>query len=114
MELSALYLPQFHQIPENDEWWGEGFTEWTNVRRARPLYPGHRQPVHPGELGYYNLLDPSIVERQAGLAREAGVTSFCYWHYWFGGREILERPLREVRRSGRPDFPFYVGWANQS
>ena len=114
MELSALYLPQFHQIPENDEWWGEGFTEWTNVRRARPLYPGHRQPVHPGELGYYNLLDPSIGERQAELAREAGVTSFCYWHYWFGGREILERPLREVRTSGRPDFPFYVGWANQS
>lgn len=114
MELAALYLPQFHQIPENDEWWGEGFTEWTNVRRARPLFRGHQQPVTPGELGYYNLLDPSVRERQAELAREAGVTSFCYWHYWFAGREILERPLQEVLASRAPDFPFFVGWANQS
>jgi len=114
MELAALYLPQFHQIPENDDWWGEGFTEWTNVRRARPLFRGHQQPVQPGELGYYNLLDPSARERQAELAREAGVTSFCYWHYWFGGRQILEQPLQEVLASARPDFPFFVGWANQS
>jgi lipopolysaccharide biosynthesis protein len=114
MELSALYLPQFHQIPENDEWWGEGFTEWTNVKRARPLFRGHAQPVVPGELGYYSLLDPEIRERQAELAKLAGITSFCYWHYWFGGREILERPLREVVASGSPDFPFFVGWANQS
>lgn len=114
MELAALYLPQFHQIPENDEWWGEGFTEWTNVRRARPLFRGHHQPVRPGELGYYNLLDPEVRERQATLAREAGLTSFCYWHYWFAGRQILERPLQEVLASAKPDFPFFVGWANQS
>ena len=114
MELSALYLPQFHQIPENDEWWGEGFTEGTNERRARPLFRGHQQPVAPGELGYYNLLDPAVREKQVKLAREAGVTSFCYWHYWFAGRQILERPLHEVVASGAPDFPFFVGWANQS
>lgn len=114
MELSALYLPQFHPIPENDEWWGEGFTEWTNVKRALPLFRGHRQPVVPGELGYYSLLDPAVREAQAELARGAGVTSFCYWHYWFAGREILERPFREVLDSGQPEFPFFLGWANQS
>jgi lipopolysaccharide biosynthesis protein len=114
VEISALYLPQFHPIPENDEWWGRGFTEWTNVRAARPLFPGHRQPVVPGELGYYNLLDPDVRERQADLARTHGITSFCYWHYWFGGRQLLERPFSEVLTSGRPDFPFFLGWANQS
>jgi Glycosyltransferase WbsX len=114
MELSALYLPQFHPIPENDEWWGPGFTEWTNVHRARPLFRGHHQPVVPGELGSYHLLDPAVREAQAALARAAGVTSFCYWHYWFAGREVLEQPLDAVRDLGRPDFPFFVGWANQS
>ena len=114
MELAALYLPQFHAIPENDEWWGEGFTEWTNVRKARPLFRGHRQPVRPGELGYYSLLDPAVRSAQAELARTHGVTSFCYWHYWFAGQELLERPLQEVLESHEPDFPFFVGWANQS
>ena len=114
MELSALYLPQFHPIPENDEWWGPGFTEWTNVRKARPLFRGHRQPIIPGELGYYSLLDPGVREQQAELARYAGVTSFCYWHYWFAGRELLQRPFDEVLASGAPDFPFFLGWANQS
>ncbi len=114
MELSALYLPQFHPIPENDEWWGEGFTEWTNVRRARPLFRGHQQPVVPGELGYYSLLDPEIREAQADLARAHGVTSFCYWHYWFAGRRLLEKPFDQVLASGAPDFPFLLGWANQS
>lgn len=114
MELSALYLPQFHPIPENDEWWGEGFTEWTNVKKARPLFRGHQQPVVPGELGYYSLLDPPVRERQAELARTFGVTSFCYWHYWFNGVQLLQRPLQEVVTNGTPNFPFFVGWANQS
>jgi lipopolysaccharide biosynthesis protein len=114
MEIAALYLPQFHPIPENDEWWGPGFTEWTNVRAARPLFKGHRQPVVPGELGYYDLRDPEVRERQARLARAAGITSFCYWHYWFAGRRLLERPFSEVLRSGEPDMPFFLGWANQS
>ena len=114
MEISAFYLPQFHPIPENDAWWGKDFTEWSNVRRARPLFRGHRQPTVPTELGYYSLLDPAIRERQAELARSHGITSFCYWHYWFAGRRLLQRPLEEVLASGRPDLPFCVAWANES
>lgn len=114
MRLIAYYLPQFHAIRENDQWWGEGFTEWNSVRSAKALFPGHEQPVEPGELGYYTLLDPAIRERQAQLAREAGVEGFCYWHYWFSGHELLEKPLQQVLESGQPDFPFCIGWANES
>lgn len=114
MRVIAYYLPQFHAIPENDEWWGKGFTEWTSVRNGKPLFRGHQQPVEPGELGYYNLLDADIRERQAQLAREAGVEGFCYWHYWFGGKQLLEKPLQAVLESGKPDFPFCLGWANES
>lgn len=114
MRVIAYYLPQFHTIPENDEWWGKGFTEWTSVRNGKPLFKGHQQPVEPGELGYYNLLEADIKERQAQLAREAGVEGFCYWHYWFGGKQLLEKPLQQVMASGKPDFPFCIGWANES
>lgn len=110
----AFYLPQFHPIPENDEWWGKGFTEWTNVGKAKPLFPGHKQPKVPTELGYYDLRIPEVRKQQADLAKEAGIEGFCYWHYYFGnGKMIMHDIITNVVTSGEPDFPFCLGWANE-
>lgn len=115
VRIIALYLPQFHPIPENDLWWGPGFTEWINVVRAKPLFRGHRQPRIPADLGFYDLRLPETREQQARLAREAGIEGFCYYHYWFGGgKQLLERPFNEVVASGRPNFPFCICWANHT
>lgn len=112
--LIALYLPQFHPIPENDEWWGKGFTEWTNTAKAKPLFRNHYQPHVPADLGFYDLRVPESRAAQADLAREYGIEAFCYYHYWFAGRRIIERPFNEVLASGQPDFPFCLCWANQT
>lgn len=111
----AYYLPQFHPIPENDKWWGKGFTEWTNVAKAKPLFKGHYQPRIPADLGFYDLRLPEIREQQAQMAKDAGIEGFCYWHYWFGnGKQLLQRIFDEVLESGKPDYPFCLGWANHS
>lgn len=111
----ALYLPQFYPFPQNDEWWGKGFTEWTNVGKARPMFKGHYQPRVPADLGYYDLRLPIVREQQAQLAKEAGITGFCYWHYWFGnGKRLMWEVFDEVLKTGKPDFPFCLGWANHS
>lgn len=111
----ALYLPQYHPIPENDAVWGKGFTEWTNVAQAKPLFKGHYQPRIPRDFGFYDLRMPEVREMQAEYARNAGIEGFMYWQYYFGrGKMLLERPFEEVLKSGKPDFPFCLGWANHS
>ena len=111
----AYYLPQFHPTVNNDKWWGKGFTEWTNVAKAQKLYKGHYQPHIPADLGFYDLRLPKVREQQAEMAKYAGVSAFCYYHYWFeNGNEELDLPFKEVVASGKPDFPFCLCWANES
>lgn len=109
----ALYLPAYHPIPENDEQWGAGFTEWHNVTSSRPRFKNHYQPHVPADLGYYDLRLPETRSRQAALARHYGIAGFIYYHYWFGGRTLLETPLNEVFKTQEPDFPFAICWANE-
>ena len=111
----AFYLPQYHPTDNNNKWWGSGFTEWTNVAKAKKMYPGHYQPKIPADLGFYDLRMPQVYEQQAQLAREAGIEGFCYYHYWFSANhQELDLPFKNVVEAKTPDFPFCLCWANES
>jgi len=114
MKVIAFYLPQYHPVPENNEWWGPGFTDWTNVAKSRPRFRGHYQPHIPADTGFYDLRCPESRELQATIASNAGIYGFCYYHYWFNGRRLLNQPIDAVLSSGSPDLPFCFCWANES
>ncbi len=108
----AFYLPQFYPTPDNDEWWGRGFTDWHNVAKARPRFRGHHQPQLPSDLGFYDLRVAETRAAQADMARQHGIYGFCYFHYWYNGKRVIERPVDEIVQLGEPDFPFMLCWAN--
>lgn len=114
MKLIAMYLPQFHEIPENNDAWGKGFTEWKNVKKAKPLFWGHNQPRVPLHENYYDLLQDGVMEKQINMAKKAGLYGFCFYHYWFGGRMVLEKPAEMLLHNPDIDFHYCFSWANES